>query len=50
MSEYNDMVRRKNRALERSQRAWSEERELRERIDRENVEGAKAAMLSREGK
>ncbi|KAK5945379.1 hypothetical protein PMZ80_002584 [Knufia obscura] len=50
VSEYNDMVRRKNRALERSQRAWSEERELRERIDRENVEGAKAAMLSREGK
>ncbi len=48
VSEYNDVVRRRNRALERSQRAWSEERELRERIDRENVAGARAAMLSRE--
>lgn len=49
VSEYNDMVRHRNRALERSQRAWSEERELRERIEKENVAGAKAAMLSREG-
>ena len=47
VSEYNDMVRHRNRALERSQRAWSEERELRERIDRENMAGARAAMLSR---
>jgi len=48
VSEYNDMVRRRNRALERSQRAWSEERELRERIDQENAAGAKAAMLAKE--
>ena len=48
VSEYNDMVRRRNRALERSNRAWNEERELRERIDKENAAGAKAAMLSSE--
>lgn len=28
VSEYNDMVRRRNRALDRSQRAWSEEQEM----------------------
>jgi len=50
VSEYNDMVRRRNRALERSQRAWGEEQELRERIDRENVAGARAAMLAKEEK
>ena len=51
VSEYNDMVRRQNRALERSARAWSDERELRERIDRENEAGrasAKAAMAGSE--
>lgn len=47
VSEYNDMVRRRNRALERSQRAWSEERELRERIEQENAAGSKAAMLAK---
>lgn len=36
VSEYNDMARRRNRALERSQRAWSEEQELRERMERES--------------
>lgn len=36
VSEYNDMVRLKNRALERSARAWSEEQELRERVKRES--------------
>lgn len=50
VSEYNDMVRYRNRALERSQRAWSEERELRERIEKENAAGAKAAMLATESK
>lgn len=50
VSEYNDMVRRRNRALERSHRAWSEEQELRERIDMENAAGAKAAMLERNEK
>lgn len=39
VSEYNDSVRNRRRAMERSARAWSEERELRERIDRENNEG-----------
>lgn len=29
MSEFNDSVRRRNRALERSRRAWSEEQEIR---------------------
>lgn len=50
VSEYNDMVRRRNRALERSARAWSEERELRERIDRENEAGRTAAMVQQQGK
>lgn len=35
VSEYNDMIRRRNRALERSARAWSEEQELRERVEKE---------------
>ncbi|KAL2432513.1 hypothetical protein ABEF95_012128 [Exophiala dermatitidis] len=30
VTEYNDSVRRRNRALERSRRAWSEEMEIRE--------------------
>lgn len=47
VSEFNDMVRRRNRALERSARAWHEERELRERIDKENAAGARAAMISK---
>lgn len=49
VSEFNDMVRRRNRALERSARAWHEERELRERIEQENIAGAKAAMMSKSG-
>lgn len=40
VSEYNDNVRRRNRALERSARAWSEERELRERIEKESAREA----------
>lgn len=43
VSEYNDMIRARRRAMERSARAWSEERELRERIDRENTEGQGSA-------
>jgi hypothetical protein len=35
VSEYNDHIRRRNRALERSARAWSEEKELRERVEKE---------------
>jgi len=50
VSEYNDMVRRRNRALERSARAWSEEKELRERIDKENESGRAAAMIARDAK
>ncbi|EXJ80477.1 hypothetical protein A1O1_08622 [Capronia coronata CBS 617.96] len=30
VTDYNESVRRRNRALQRSQRAWSEEREIRE--------------------
>lgn len=49
VSEYNDMVRRRNRALERSNRAWSEEQELRERIEMENAAGMKAGKEARAG-
>lgn len=35
VSEYNDHIRRRNRAIERSHRAWNEEQELRERVERE---------------
>jgi len=38
VTDYNDMIRRRNRALERSQRAWSEEQEIRARIEREDLE------------
>ena len=41
VTDYNDSIRRRNRALERSQRAWSEEREIRERVEREIQEGEK---------
>lgn len=34
VSEYNNSVRRRNRALERSRRAWSEEMEIREMVER----------------
>lgn len=33
--EYNDSIRKRRRAMERSARAWSEEREIRERVERE---------------
>ncbi|KAJ9626645.1 uncharacterized protein PV06_00059 [Exophiala oligosperma] len=34
VSEYNDAVRNRNRAMERSRRVWTEEQELKERISR----------------
>ncbi|KAK4937182.1 hypothetical protein LTR66_015236 [Elasticomyces elasticus] len=39
VSEFNDHVRRRNRALERSNRAWNEEQEIRHRIDAEEKVG-----------
>jgi hypothetical protein len=38
VSEYNDMVRRRQRALDRSQRAWSEEMEMRAAMERREME------------
>ena len=35
VTDYNDSIRRQRRAMERSARAWSEEREIRERVQRE---------------
>ena len=43
VSEYNDMVRRRNRALERSSRVWSEEQEMRQAYERREMEAAAAA-------
>jgi hypothetical protein len=46
VTDYNDSIRRRRRALERSQRAWSEEKEIRDRVrgeverEREEREGA----------
>ena len=42
VTEYNDMVRRRNRALSRSARAWNEEQEIRARIEAEAEERAAA--------
>ena len=33
VTEYNDYIRRRNRSLDRSARAWNEEQEIRERIE-----------------
>lgn len=35
MTDYNDMVRKRNRALSRSAKAWGEEQEIRARVDAE---------------
>ena len=45
VSEFNDNVRRRNRALERSRRAWSEEQEIREMAEKRQgeMERARAA-------
>lgn len=40
VSEYNDAVRRRNRALERRNRAWSEEMEIREMVERKGEAAA----------
>ncbi|KIW56674.1 hypothetical protein PV05_05314 [Exophiala xenobiotica] len=39
VTEYNDAVRRRNRALERSRRAWSEEQEIKEMVERREAAG-----------
>lgn len=38
VTEYNNMVRRQQRALDRSQRAWSEEMEVRAAMERREME------------
>ena len=47
VSAFNDHVRRRSRALERSQRAWNEERGMRAAMEREEFEAA--AARRREG-
>jgi hypothetical protein len=42
VSEFNDAVRRRNRALERSTRVWNEEREMRAAMERREMEAAAA--------
>ena len=42
VTEYNDMVRHRNRALQRSARAWNEEQEIKARIEAEYEEKAAA--------
>lgn len=44
VSEFNDSVRRRNRALERSRRAWSEEQEIRAMMENRRMnEGSEVA-------
>ena len=43
VSEYNDMVRHRNRSLQRSARAWSEEQEIKARVEAEYEEKDAAA-------
>ena len=43
VSEFNDAVRRRNRALDRSQRVWTEEQEMRAYVERKEFEAAAAA-------
>ena len=40
VSEFNDAVRRRNRALERSTRVWNEEQEMRAAMERRQMEAA----------
>ena len=49
ISEYNDMVRRRNRAVERSRMAWEQEREIREMVEREVEEESAAAAARKAG-
>jgi hypothetical protein len=50
VSEFNDSVRRRNRALERARQAWSEEAEIREMAEKRagGIGGGKAVMEGRE--
>ena len=48
VSEYNDMVRRRNRSFERNQRIWNEEAEIRAGIELE--EAAKAVLEKKKQK
>jgi hypothetical protein len=42
VSEFNDAVRRRNRALDRSARVWNEEQEMRAAMERREMEAAAA--------
>jgi len=46
VSEYNDMVRLRNRARDRINRAWSEEQEMRAMIKRRNMEAEAATKTA----
>ena len=48
VSEFNDGVRRRNRALERSARVWNEEQEMRAALERREMEAAAAAARGRD--
>ena len=50
VGEFNEGVRRRRRALARSERAWDEERELREMVERKYREEEKAQISSRGAK
>ena len=52
VTEYNNVVRTRNRALERSRRAWSEEMEIREMAQKRTgeMEAGKAEMGGKGGK
>ncbi|ETI23037.1 hypothetical protein G647_04833 [Cladophialophora carrionii CBS 160.54] len=49
VGEFNEGVRRRRRALARSERAWEEERELREMVERRHKEEDKAQTPGRGG-
>ena len=44
VSEFNDAVRRRNIALERSARVWNEEQEMRAAMERREMEAAAAEI------
>ncbi len=48
VSEFNDQVRRRNRALDRSNRVWSEEQEMRAAMERRAMEAAAAERTRNE--
>jgi len=49
VSEFNDAVRRRNRAVERSNRIWNEEQEMRAAAERKAMEAAGASGSSAQG-